>query len=106
MQSYVVFANVDAFEAAGVEVPTGETLAWDDFEALAAELTTDDGFGLGWGLRSPTATIMNLALGFGGDFFTVDGRGRHVRGRRRRDGGAAPDPRPRLRGRRPSIPCR
>ena len=73
MQSYVVFANVDAFEAAGVEVPTGETLAWDDFEALAAELTTDDGYGLGWGLRSPTATIMNLALGFGGDFFTVDG---------------------------------
>jgi multiple sugar transport system substrate-binding protein len=73
MQSYVVFANVDAFEAAGVEVPTGETLAWDDFEALAAELTTDDGYGLGWGLRSPTATIMNLALGFGGDFFTADG---------------------------------
>ena len=41
MQSYVVFANTDAFEAAGVEVPTGETLAWDDFEALAAE--ADDG---------------------------------------------------------------
>jgi multiple sugar transport system substrate-binding protein len=73
MQSYVVFANVDAFEAAGVEVPTGETLAWDDFEQLAADLTTDDSFGLGWGLRSPTATIMNLALGFDGDFFTVDG---------------------------------
>ena len=73
MQSYVVFANVDAFEAAGVEVPTGETLAWDDFEQLAADLTTDDSFGLGWGLRSPTATIMNLALGFDGDFFTVEG---------------------------------
>ena len=42
MQSYVVFANVDAFEAAGVEVPTGETLTWDDFEALATSLTTDD----------------------------------------------------------------
>ena len=27
LQSYVVFANIDAFEAAGVEVPTGETLA-------------------------------------------------------------------------------
>ncbi len=68
-----MFANVDAFEAAGVEVPTGETLAWDDFEQLAADLTTDDSFGLGWGLRSPTATIMNLALGFDGDFFTVEG---------------------------------
>jgi multiple sugar transport system substrate-binding protein len=73
MQSYVVFANLDAFEAAGVEVPTGETLAWDDFQALAASLTTDDQAGLGWGLKSPTATIMNLSLGFGGDFFAVDG---------------------------------
>jgi multiple sugar transport system substrate-binding protein len=73
MQSYVVFANLDAFEAAGVEVPTGETLSWDDFQALAASLTTDGQAGLGWGLRSPTATIMNLSLGFGGDFFAVDG---------------------------------
>lgn len=73
MQSYVVFANLDAFEAAGVEVPTGDTLSWDDFQALASSLTTEDQAGLGWGLRSPTATIMNLALGFGGDFFTVDG---------------------------------
>jgi ABC-type glycerol-3-phosphate transport system substrate-binding protein len=73
MQSYVVFANLDAFEAAGVEVPAGETLTWDDFQALATSLTTDDQAGLGWGLKSPTATIMNLALGFGGDFFAVDG---------------------------------
>jgi multiple sugar transport system substrate-binding protein len=73
MQSYVVFANLDAFEAAGVEVPSGDTLAWDDFQALAASLTTEDQAGLGWGMKSPTATIMNLALGFGGDFFAVDG---------------------------------
>ena len=73
MQSYVVFANPDAFEAAGVEVPTGDTLRWDDFQALAAGLTTDEHAGLGWGLRSPTATIMNLSLGFGGDFFTTEG---------------------------------
>ncbi len=73
LQSYVVFANVDAFEAAGVEVPTGETLAWDDFEQLATDLAPEDGYGLGWGLRSPTATVMNLALGFGGDFFTIEG---------------------------------
>lgn len=73
MQSYVVFANTDAFDAAGVEVPTGDTLSWDDFQALAASLTTDDHVGLGWGLRSPTATVMNLSLGFGGDFFTTEG---------------------------------
>jgi ABC-type glycerol-3-phosphate transport system substrate-binding protein len=73
MQSYVVFANLDAFEAAGVEVPSGDTLSWDDFQALATSLTTDDQAGLGWGLKSPTATIMNLSLGFGGDFFTTEG---------------------------------
>jgi multiple sugar transport system substrate-binding protein len=73
LQSYVAFANVDAFEAAGVEIPTGDTLPWDDFETLATSLATDGSFGLGWGLRSPTATVMSLALGFGGDFFTVDG---------------------------------
>jgi multiple sugar transport system substrate-binding protein len=73
LQSYVVFANADAFAAAGVEIPTGDTLAWDDFEQLAADLTTNDSVGLGMGMRSPTAAIMNLALGFGGDFFTVDG---------------------------------
>ena len=73
MQSYVVFANTDAFEAAGVEVPAAETLRWDDFQALALSLTTDDQAGVGWGLKSPTATIMNLSLGFGGDFFTTEG---------------------------------
>jgi ABC-type glycerol-3-phosphate transport system substrate-binding protein len=73
LQSYVVFANTDAIEAAGLEVPAGDTLPWDDFEALAQGLTSDDAYGLGWGLRSPTATIMNLALGFGGDFFTGTG---------------------------------
>jgi ABC-type glycerol-3-phosphate transport system substrate-binding protein len=73
LQSYVVFANTDAIEAAGLEVPAGDTLPWDDFEALAVGLTSDDAYGLGWGLRSPTATVMNLALGFGGDFFTGTG---------------------------------
>jgi multiple sugar transport system substrate-binding protein len=73
LQSYVVFANVDAFEAAGIELPAGETLLWDDFEQLAVDLAGDDGYGLGWGLRSPTATIMNLSLGFGGDWWEGTG---------------------------------
>lgn len=73
LQSYVVFANLAAFEAAGVELPTGETLTWDDFAALSSSLTGDDGYGLGWGLGSPAATVMSLSLGFGGDFFTLDG---------------------------------
>lgn len=73
LQSYVVFANTDAFADAGVEVPTGETLTWDDFQALAAKLAEGDSYGVGWGLQQPTATVMNLALGFDGTFFSGEG---------------------------------
>ena len=69
LQSYVVFANTKAFADAGVEVPTGKTLSWDDFQALSKKLTANGKFGTGWGMKSPTATVMNLALGFGGTFF-------------------------------------
>ncbi|GAB3651618.1 ABC transporter substrate-binding protein [Glycomyces tarimensis] len=73
IQSYVVFANTDAFADAGVDVPAGETLPWDDFQALASELTADGTYGVGWGLQQPTATVMNLGLGFDGTFFSGDG---------------------------------
>jgi ABC-type glycerol-3-phosphate transport system substrate-binding protein len=69
LQSYVVFASKKAFTDAGVEVPTGDTMSWDDFEALSKKLTANGNFGTGWGMKSPTATVMNLALGFGGTFF-------------------------------------
>lgn len=75
MQSYVAFANTGAFEAAGVEVPSGESLAWDDVRTIAQELTGDGAYGLGWGLKSPTAPFMNLALGQDGTFFEVDAEG-------------------------------
>lgn len=70
-QTYVVFANTAAFEEAGVEVPTGDALTWDDFEGLAESLSAGDTAGVGWGLRTPTATIMNTSLGFGGTWFDV-----------------------------------
>ncbi|MGO4690801.1 ABC transporter substrate-binding protein [Glaciibacter sp. 2TAF33] len=73
MQSYVVFANADAFKTAGVEVPAGDKLSWDDFQAVSKKLTAGGKFGVGWGLKSPTATVMNLALGFDGKFFTNKG---------------------------------
>lgn len=69
LQSYVVFANKKAFSAAGVDIPSGKTLSWNDFEELSRKLTSGGNFGTGWGLKSPTATVMNLALGFGGTFF-------------------------------------
>jgi ABC-type glycerol-3-phosphate transport system substrate-binding protein len=73
LQSYVVFVNADAFADAGVEVPAGETLTWDDFQALAAELTADGRFGVGWGMQQPTAAVMSLSLGFDGTFFSGAG---------------------------------
>ena len=74
LQSYVVFANADAFAAAGVELPVGDEMTWDDFATVSSELTADGTYGAGWGLKSPTATVMNMGLGFDGTFFeTKDG---------------------------------
>jgi multiple sugar transport system substrate-binding protein len=69
LQTYVVFANTAAFDAAGADVPSGETLSWDDLRAAAKQLTRDGRFGAGWGLKQPTAAVMNTALGFDGKFF-------------------------------------
>ena len=52
LQSYMVFANRGLLEQAGVEIPEGDTWAWDDFQAAAAATTSGDTFGLGWGLAS------------------------------------------------------
>ncbi|UFU07940.1 ABC transporter substrate-binding protein [Ruania halotolerans] len=73
LQSYIAFANVDLLEEAGVEVPTGETMTWDELAEIAEATTTDDVYGIGWGLGSPAATVMTLAPGFGGDFFSGTG---------------------------------
>lgn len=71
MQSYVVFANTAMFEEAGIEVPTGDELSWETLREDAQQLTADGRFGVGWGLRQPTAAFMNLALGFDGTYFDV-----------------------------------
>ncbi len=73
LQSYVVFANTDAFANAGVTVPTGTSLSWDDFQSMSKALTAGDTFGTGWGLKSPTSTVVSLSLGFNGTFFDNTG---------------------------------
>lgn len=75
LQTYVVYANTDAFAAAGVEVPTGDELTWDQLQDVSKQLTADGKFGVGWGLKQPTAAIMNTALGFDGTFFDVEDDG-------------------------------
>jgi ABC-type glycerol-3-phosphate transport system substrate-binding protein len=52
-----------------VKVPTGKELSWDDFQDMAKKLTGNGKFGVGWGLKQPTAAVMNTALGFDGTFF-------------------------------------
>ncbi|MBA2666854.1 MAG: sugar ABC transporter substrate-binding protein [Trueperaceae bacterium] len=76
-ESLIVLYNRDLFEEAGVEAPTiDDPWTWDEMRAAAAELTRDtdgdgqiDQYGAAFGLRSPVNRILNLAVGFGGDFF-------------------------------------
>lgn len=73
LQSYMVFANADLLEAAGVEIPSGDTMTWDELQTIAQATTTEGTYGLGWGLGSPTAAMMSLSLGFDGGFFDGEG---------------------------------
>ncbi len=74
LQSYMVFANKTLLEASGVKIPTGDTMTWDEFRQIAKATTGNGVYGVGWGLKSPTATFMSLGLGFGGTYF--DGTGK------------------------------
>lgn len=73
MQTYVVFANRALLEAAGVEIPSGDTMTWDVFREIARATTTDGVHGVGWGLKSPTAAVMAMGPTFGGTFFEGEG---------------------------------
>lgn len=73
LQSYMVFANTAMLKSAGVTMPEGDTLKWEDFRAMAKQATAGGKFGLGWGLKSPTATFMSLGLGNGGVYFEGEG---------------------------------
>jgi multiple sugar transport system substrate-binding protein len=74
LQTYNVFANVDAFKAAGIKVPTTDNpWTWAQFRAASKKLTRNGNFGVGWGLKSPVSVSMSLALNFGGTFFYKQG---------------------------------
>ncbi len=80
LQSYLVFANKKLLDQAGVTVPTGETMTWDQFAALSKQVDEKTGKpGVGWGLKSPTASFMNLALGFGGTYFDGTGKDAQIK---------------------------
>lgn len=73
LQSYMVFANKTLLDAAGVEIPSGDTMTWEEMREIAAATTAGGTYGLGWGLKSPTAAFMAMAPGFGGEFFEGTG---------------------------------
>ncbi|WP_197511431.1 ABC transporter substrate-binding protein [Tessaracoccus coleopterorum] len=73
LQSYMVFANTKLLTAAGIEIPTGDTMTWDQLREMAKKATANGVTGLGWGLASPTAAMMAMSPGFGGTWF--DGTG-------------------------------
>ncbi|MEU4192467.1 extracellular solute-binding protein [Kribbella sp. NPDC026611] len=73
LQSYVVFANSALLKGAGITA-TGDSLSWDDLAANAKKLTAGGKFGLGWGLKSPTATVLNLGMNFDAKFFDGSGK--------------------------------
>ena len=78
LQSYMVFANTELLEGAGVEVPTGDTWSWDEFQAAAARTTKGEVSGVGWGLAEPTASMLSMGMNFGAEFFTGTGRDAEV----------------------------
>ncbi|WP_353114350.1 sugar ABC transporter substrate-binding protein [Microbacterium sp.] len=78
LQTYVVFANKKLLEAAGVEIPTGDSMSWDQLAEIAAATTSGDVHGITWGLKSPTAAFMSLGMGFGSEYFTGKGEGMKV----------------------------
>ena len=73
LQAYTAFANTKILRDAGVTIPTGDTLSWDDFQAMAKAATKEGVFGFGWGLKSPTAAFMTMAPGFGATYFSGTG---------------------------------
>lgn len=74
LQTYNAFANKAALTQAGITAPTlNKPWTWDQFATAARQLTANGKYGLGWGLKSPTATVMSMSLNYNGKFFYDEG---------------------------------
>jgi ABC-type glycerol-3-phosphate transport system substrate-binding protein len=76
VESRLPIANRAMLEKAGVRVPTPEEpWTWDEFQAAAKKLTTDDTYGVAWPLSSPANAVVTLSQSFGGKYVeeTADG---------------------------------
>ncbi|WP_019588538.1 ABC transporter substrate-binding protein [Deinococcus apachensis] len=80
-ESLITLYNKDLFKQAGIRPPTvAKPWTWEEFQKASKALTKDkngdgtiDQYGSAFGLRSPTNRILNLSLGFGGDYFYKSG---------------------------------
>jgi multiple sugar transport system substrate-binding protein len=80
-ESLIILYNKDLFKQAKVNAPTAQRpWTWDDLQKASKALTRDkngdgtiDQWGSAFGLRSPTNRILNLSLGFNGDYFYKSG---------------------------------
>lgn len=76
-ESLITLYNKDLFEEAGVTPPTiDDPWTWEEMQEAAQQLTKDtdgdgqtDQWGAAFGLRSPVNRVLNLSLGFGGEYF-------------------------------------
>lgn len=72
LESQAIVANKKLLDDAGVEVPAADDpWTWDEFAANAKKLTSKDQFGTAWALKQPVNRVLNLALNFGGEYFTT-----------------------------------
>ncbi|MFJ7420881.1 ABC transporter substrate-binding protein [Streptomyces uncialis] len=75
----VLIANAELLERSGVRVPTPqEPWSWPEFREVTRRLTGDGVHGVGWPLREPVSSTLNLSLSTGGRMFVrgADGKAR------------------------------
>lgn len=69
VESRLPIANRALLDEAGIEVPTpDDPWTWDEFADAAAQLTTDDTYGVAFPLGSPANAMVTLAQSFGGTY--------------------------------------
>ena len=74
LQSYVVFANTALLKQDGITVPTQSSpWTWAQFEAAAKQATANGAYGVGWGLKQPTSSMISMSLNYGGKYFYTNG---------------------------------
>ncbi|KFF97766.1 hypothetical protein IQ62_28975 [Streptomyces scabiei] len=73
----VLIANATWLRESGVRVPTpDDPWTWEEFRAIAKELSGDGRYGVAWPLKEPVSATLNLSLSAGGQLFHRDAEGR------------------------------